>query len=664
MRRVICSGFFAAMSLAADIRWVHLSSEKGAIPNPGGSNQQTGLLVAELDKQRAADLVISYRVTAPALVWIRREAGAWKRYVIEPEFFKLEAGGASYDIDGDGDNDIVFGGDGQDRNLWWWENPHPNFSAGTAWKRHVIKNSGANQHHDQAFGDFTGAGRPQLAFWNQKAKTLFIAPIPANPRGDNEWPRDTIFAGQAGEQVENAAAYAEGAQAFDVDGDGQQDLLAGNSWFKHIGGGKFQTIRVGTIGGRIQAGRFQRGKLAQIVIAPGDGSGPLRFYDCNGNPAESTCWKGRDLLDRPMTHGHTLDTGDIDGDGNLDIFAAEMAKWTRGDNVDHPGAAAWILYGDGKGGFRKTELVTGHGWHEGKLADVDGDGDLDVVNKPYTWNAPRLDLWLNNGTRAPGKAAFRKPVAMELYTYRDLARKDLPGTLAMIRKLGFKDIETANFYGRTAAGFRAELTKAGLTCSSYITGYARLAEQMDAVIAEAKTIGAKYVLTAGIPRKGLLTEEITRKAAADFNNWGARLKAAGLQFGYHPHGFEFVPAEGGNLFDILLAETKPDLVTYEMDIFWFVIGGADPAYYLRRHPTRFALMHLKDLEPGYPTGGHTGNAPDETSVAVGSGALDMPAILSAAEKAGVRHYYIEDEHPHAAEQVPATLRYLKEVRLP
>jgi hypothetical protein len=97
-----------------------------------------------------------------------------------------------------------------------------------------------------------------------------------------------------------------------------------------------------------------------------------------------------------MIHGHTLDIGDIDGDGNLDIFAAEMAQWTRGPAPDHPGAAAWILYGDGRGAFRQTVLVTGHGWHEGKLADVDGDGDLDIINKPYTWQAPRVDLWLNN----------------------------------------------------------------------------------------------------------------------------------------------------------------------------------------------------------------------------------------------------------------------------
>jgi hypothetical protein len=91
--------------------------------------------------------------------------------------------------------------------------------------------------------------------------------------------------------------------------------------------------------------------------------------------------------------------GDINGDGHLDIFAAEMAKWTNTPVAkDHPEATAWILYGDGKGNFNATVLKTGDGWHEGKLGDFDGDGDLDILNKPYTWDAPRVDLWLNNAS--------------------------------------------------------------------------------------------------------------------------------------------------------------------------------------------------------------------------------------------------------------------------
>lgn len=378
--------------------WVRLSSAAGQIPVAGESHQQTGLLPARIDaKSRATDFVVSYRVKGPALVWMRRVGKTWQRYVIEKEFLPMEAGGVAHDVDGDGDLDVIFGGDWQSNQLWWWENPYPDFDPEKSWPRHVIKSSGANQHHDQAIDDFKGSGRPQLAFWNQRAKALFLADIPRDPRNSGPWTLETVFSGQAGDNLENAAKYAEGIDAFDVDGDGRIDLLAGNYWFKSEGGGRFKPVKVGVIGGRIRAARFvKRAKVAQIVIAPGDGTGPLRFYECRGNPTDEASWRGRDLLDRDMVHGHTLDLGDIDGDGHLDILAAEMAKWSNTPaKADHPDATAWVLYGDGKGGFRPTVLVKGDGWHEGKLADVDGDGDLDVINKPYTWEAPRIDIWLN-----------------------------------------------------------------------------------------------------------------------------------------------------------------------------------------------------------------------------------------------------------------------------
>ena len=377
------------------IHWERLSSKTGALPVPGESHQQTGALIAKVDPKGGTDFILSFRQVAPALVWYRRQGAAWSRYAIENEFLPVEAGGAAYDIDGDGDLDIVFGGDYKSDTLWWWENPAPHFAPNVSWKRHTIKTGGARQHHDQIFADVKGTGRPQLIFWNQGAKTLYLAEIPKDPRAAEAWQLEVVFSGKAGEAVEKAAEYAEGLDAVDVDGDGRVDLLAGNYWFRYSGG-KFHPTRIAPIGGRIRAGRFVKGKYAQVVIAPGDGSGPLRFYEAKGDPSVESSWVGRDLLDREMVHGHTLDLGDIDGDGNLDIFAAEMAKWTAGPNAaDNPAATAWILYGDGRGGFRRTVLVTGDGWHEGKLADLNGDGRLDILNKPYTCDTPRVDIWLN-----------------------------------------------------------------------------------------------------------------------------------------------------------------------------------------------------------------------------------------------------------------------------
>lgn len=384
----------------AEINWTHLSSSNGDLPVPGGSTQQTGAVVADLDRDGVNDFVLSFRQAPPALVWYRRTDKGWDRYVIEKDLLTVEAGGAVHDIDGDGDADIVFGGDYESNEVWWWENPDPRFDPGVSWKRRLIKKGGKTQHHDQVFGDFKGAGKPQLAFWNQQARAIFLADIPVDPCNTESWPFVAIFSGEAGERGDQGAfKYAEGMTAADVDGDGKVDLLAGNYWFKHRGGDQFTPIRVGSTGGRIATGRFKSGRYPQIVIAPGDGVGPLTWYECTGNPTNNADWIGHDLAGRDMIHGHTLEIGDIDGDGNRDIFAAEMAKWTEGrPDPDNPEARAWIFYGDGKGIFRKTEFTTGHGWHEGRLADLDGDGDLDLLNKPYNWEAPRVDVWLNNGT--------------------------------------------------------------------------------------------------------------------------------------------------------------------------------------------------------------------------------------------------------------------------
>jgi len=399
-RSLVLFLFLAGLPVvAADIQWVRLSSKTGDLPVPGASTQQTGALVVKVDPAGSTDFILSFRKVAPALVWYRRGAAGWRRYVIEKDFLTVEAGGAAYDIDNDGDLDIVFGGDAQSDELWWWENPFPNYDAEVSWTRRTIKSGGARQHHDQMFADVKGTGTRQLLFWNQRAKSLYLAGIPKQARNAAPWPLEVVYAGQAGEGADGAAAYAEGVDAFDVDGDGRLDILAGNSWFRY-GGGRFTPVRIGTIGGRIKGGKFiEASRHAQVVIAPGDGSGPLRIYELKGDPGTAASWVGRNLLPRDMVHGHTLDVGDVDGDGHLDIFAAEMAKWTNTPVArDHAEATAWILYGDGRGNFRTTVLTTGDGWHEGKLGDFDGDGDLDIVNKPYTWDTPRVDVWLNNGT--------------------------------------------------------------------------------------------------------------------------------------------------------------------------------------------------------------------------------------------------------------------------
>jgi polygalacturonase len=385
---------------ASGLRWLHLSSRHGDLSVPTTSSEQTAAVVADLDKDGTNDFVLGFRVKEPAVVCYRHTKAGWDRYVIEKEFLTVEAGGAVWDIDGDGWPDLVFGGDSQTNKVWWWRNPGKDWSPDVSWERHTIKKTGATQHHDQSIADFKGTGKPQLAYWNQKAKTIFVADIPANPRDVEEWPAERVFTGSAGE---NPGKYAEGMSAFDIDGDGRPELLAGNYMFKCVAKGKWSATKIGEIGGLIFAGRFIKdAKYPQIVIAPGDGSGPVMWYECKDSPLDSKSWVGHDLVGRTMIHPHSLQVADIDGDGNLDIFVAEMAKWSRGPIVaDNPQAQVFIFYGDGKGNFRKTVFQTGMGFHEARIADLNGDGRLDILSKPYTWDAPRVDVWLNMGPATP-----------------------------------------------------------------------------------------------------------------------------------------------------------------------------------------------------------------------------------------------------------------------
>ncbi len=324
---------------ASGLRWLHLSSRHGDLPAPTTSRQQTAAVVADLDKDGRNDFVLAFREKGPALVWYRRTGTGWDRYLIEKDYLPIEAGGAVSDIDGDGYPDLVFGGDWQSNSIWWWRNPGKDWKPDVPWERHTIKHSGATQHHDQCLADFKGAGKPQLAYWNQGAKTVFVADIPANPRQVEEWPAERVFSVSAGE---SSGPYPEGMSAFDVDGDGRPELLAGNHLFKYVAKGKWSATKIGDMNGLIFAGRFIKdAKYPQIVIAPGDSSGPVKWYECQGSPLDSKSWIGHDLVGRTMIHPHSLQVADIDGDGNLDIFVAEMAKWSeRRKEPDNPKAQA------------------------------------------------------------------------------------------------------------------------------------------------------------------------------------------------------------------------------------------------------------------------------------------------------------------------------------
>jgi sugar phosphate isomerase/epimerase len=263
-------------------------------------------------------------------------------------------------------------------------------------------------------------------------------------------------------------------------------------------------------------------------------------------------------------------------------------------------------------------------------------------------------------------ASFQDHTGLQLWSLRDQIKADVPAALDWVKAQGIKEVETAGTGNLSAEEFLKLLNDRGLKAVSAHIGYDALAKDLPAAIKTAKTLGVKYVMTAWIPHQGPFTAELARKAAADFNKWGAAFRAEGITYGYHPHGYEFVKleSEGGKTpFDLILEGTNPEFVSFEMDVFWVFHAGVDPAALLKQHPTRWSLLHVKDIRKGAVTGLSTGGAPPIDNVAVGTGQINWREVLSAAEQIGVKHYFIEDETPTPLVCIPDSLKYLRGLKL-
>lgn len=253
-------------------------------------------------------------------------------------------------------------------------------------------------------------------------------------------------------------------------------------------------------------------------------------------------------------------------------------------------------------------------------------------------------------------------IGVQLYSFRNEFKTDIPGTLEKLSKMGVTEVEGGGSYGMSTTDFKALLDKNNLKVTSIGADYKNLETDPQAVADEAKLYGAKYVMCAWIPHNGDdFTIEDADKAIKVFNTAGKVLKENGIDFCYHAHGFEFRPYNNETLFDHLAKNMNPQYANFEMDVFWIKHPGQDPVALLKKYPGRFKMMHLKDRKPG-TEGNQNGHADVETNVVLGSGDVGIGAIMKVAKKLGVEKFYIEDESSRSLVQVPQSLAYLKSLK--
>ncbi len=270
---------------------------------------------------------------------------------------------------------------------------------------------------------------------------------------------------------------------------------------------------------------------------------------------------------------------------------------------------------------------------------------------------------LNSNAADIGTGAdFKGPIGLQLYTLRADFTRNVPVTLDKVRDYGVKEVELAGTYNLSPEKFKEMLDARGLKPISGHFGYDRYQTDIEGIAKEAKTLGLQYVGCAWIPHKDDFDEAECRDAIKNFNKAGEALAKHGLKFFYHTHGYEFSKYGETDLFDLLMSETNPKFVNFQMDVFWIVYPGKDPVALLKKYGSRWSLMHVKDMKKSLKTGVMTGSADVSNDVVVGTGQMNWPAILNQAKKSGVKHYFIEDESPDAAAHIPLSLKYLDGVR--
>ena len=376
-------------------KWKRLSSEYGEIDLPTEKGKVQSCAEAfDIDNDGRAEVFISESEATPAIVMYKLSTlYTWEQHVIEKRKLSFSEGSASYDMDNDGDLDLILADKDENGQIWWWENPSPKLNKRRPWKRNYIIKDGEPGLNDFAFGDFNGDGKVDIAFWNYKTKTLNLGVYHKDI--SDEWTYKAIYQYNDDSQMQsngmnsgNALVnYHEGIAVADINLDGIDDIVGGGSYFSFNGETFNQNvIDMGYTNSRVAVGQIIPGNRPEVVMSGSDSNGPLYLYEYS----QGTWVKTK--IDQ-VRNGHSLQITDFNGDGNLDVFSAEMIQ------KNESGPKMRIFMGDGSGKFSPLTISTTYSNHQSRLVDLDGDKDLDIVSKPMYWDVPRLEFWINEGEK-------------------------------------------------------------------------------------------------------------------------------------------------------------------------------------------------------------------------------------------------------------------------
>ncbi|MFI2346265.1 sugar phosphate isomerase/epimerase family protein [Streptomyces sp. NPDC019443] len=225
-------------------------------------------------------------------------------------------------------------------------------------------------------------------------------------------------------------------------------------------------------------------------------------------------------------------------------------------------------------------------------------------------------------------------IGMHLYTMRTPLAKDFKGTLARLADMGYATVGVSGRHGNSAAAIRGMLDETRLKAVLEHAGYTVVTgDGLPQALDDIHTLGARWIVVPSLPGS-MHTPAGFREAARQFNKAGLAARESGLgPLLFHNHGLDHEVVDGENLYDILLNETDPELVAFELDVYWAAKGGEDPRSLFVRHRRRFPALHVKDM------------APDGGFADVGSGTLDFPSMFDTARSGGVKQWLVEHDSP-------------------